>query len=163
MSDDLIKRLRDIGEEETGYGVRNEAADLIEQQAARIKAMEVDMAENDALIDELRAQVAALESAEKEGVPVAWALQEQLDKRESTWRGYLWFVDPKNTAWTPLFLRAAPASKDAIRREALEECWEAVHAEHLQDPTDSVDDIAYERAVTDCENAIRALSQKAGE
>jgi hypothetical protein len=44
-----------------------------------------------------------------------------------------------------------------IRRAAIEECWEAVHAERLEDPSKNADDIAYDIAVTDCENAIRAL------
>jgi hypothetical protein len=44
-----------------------------------------------------------------------------------------------------------------IRRAAIEECWEAVHAERLEDPSKNADDIAYDIAVTDCENAVRAL------
>jgi hypothetical protein len=40
MVEDLIKRLRDTVDEEAGHGVRNEAADLIEQQAARIAELE---------------------------------------------------------------------------------------------------------------------------
>lgn len=46
----------------------------------------------------------------------------------------------------------------ASRRAALEECWEAVHSERLEDPTETHGDMAYERAVADCENAICALS-----
>jgi len=43
------------------------------------------------------------------------------------------------------------------RRTALEECWEAVHGERLEDPTETHGDMAYERAIGDCENAIRLL------
>jgi hypothetical protein len=47
MVEDLIKRLRDTVEEEPGHGLRNDAADLIEQQAARLTALE---SERDALL-----------------------------------------------------------------------------------------------------------------
>lgn len=47
-----------------------------------------------------------------------------------------------------------------VRAMALEECWEVVHAEQLTDPTDSPDDIAYNIAVRDCENSIRALKDQ---
>jgi hypothetical protein len=46
----------------------------------------------------------------------------------------------------------------ASRRAALEECWGAVHGERLEEPTETHGDIAYERAIEDCENAIRALA-----
>jgi hypothetical protein len=35
--------------------------------------------------------------------PACWVLTEQLEKRETTHRGYLWFSDPQNSSWTPLF------------------------------------------------------------
>jgi hypothetical protein len=38
--------------------------------------------------------------------PVAWILREQLDRGDTTARGYLWFTDPQNTSWVPLY--AAP-------------------------------------------------------
>ncbi len=40
---------------------------------------------------------------EPEQEPVAWTLTETLDKRETTTTGYLWFSDPQNSAWTPLY------------------------------------------------------------
>jgi hypothetical protein len=55
-------------------------------------------------------------------------------------------------------LNAHWAVWQASRRAALEECWEAVHGERLEDPTETHGDMAYERAVTDCENAIRAIA-----
>lgn len=55
-------------------------------------------------------------------------------------------------------LMAARGAWQASRRAAMEECWEAVHTERLVDPTETPDDIAYERAVADCEHAIRALA-----
>jgi hypothetical protein len=41
-----------------------------------------------------------------------WVPTEQLEKRETTTRGYLWFSDPENSAWTPLYaaLPAAPVA-----------------------------------------------------
>jgi hypothetical protein len=59
--------------------------------------------------------------------------------------------------WRTEALIIGRAVEQASRRAALEESWEAVHAERLTDPTDSTDDIAYNVAVQDCENAIRAL------
>jgi hypothetical protein len=46
-------------------------------------------------------EMAALEQPEQE--PVAWTLTKTLDKRETTTTGYLWFSDPQNSAWTPVF------------------------------------------------------------
>jgi hypothetical protein len=47
------------------------------------------------------------------GEPVAWTLTETLTKRETTTRGYLWFTDPVNSLWTPLYATppAPPAPK----------------------------------------------------
>ena len=47
--------------------------------------------------------------AQPEQEPVAWTLTELLDKRETTTNAPLWFVDPVNSAWTPLY--TAPPSK----------------------------------------------------
>jgi hypothetical protein len=47
------------------------------------------------------------------GEPVAWTLTETLTKRETTTRGHLWFTDPVNSLWTPLYATppAPPAPK----------------------------------------------------
>jgi hypothetical protein len=47
------------------------------------------------------------------GEPVAWTLTETLTKRETTTRGHLWFTDPVNSLWTPLYTSppAPPAPK----------------------------------------------------
>ena len=39
--------------------------------------------------------------AQKE--PAAWTLTETLDKRETTTAAHMWFSDPQNSAWTPLY------------------------------------------------------------
>lgn len=54
----------------------------------------------------------------------------------------------------------ARAIEQASRRAALEEAWEAVHGERLEEPTETHGDMAYERAVEDCENAVRLLITK---
>ncbi len=35
--------------------------------------------------------------------PVAWTLTAELEKRETTTRAHLWFSDPVNCMWTPLY------------------------------------------------------------
>lgn len=49
--------------------------------------------------------------------PVAWTLQSELAAKETTCRAHLWFVDPVNSAWTPLYDQATldAAVVDAAR------------------------------------------------
>jgi hypothetical protein len=54
----------------------------------------------------------------------------------------------------------ARAIEQASRRTALEEAWEAVHGERLEDPSKNHGDVAYDIAVADCEHAIRALTNE---
>jgi hypothetical protein len=35
--------------------------------------------------------------------PVAWILTAELDKRETTTRAHLWFSNPQNCMWTPIY------------------------------------------------------------
>jgi hypothetical protein len=42
--------------------------------------------------------IAALEAA-----PTCWTLSDALDRGESTHRNYLWFSDPQNSCWEPLY------------------------------------------------------------
>lgn len=62
--DELIKRLRDYAEFESNSRAKAmcDAADALEAANARNKTMEMDIAENDALIDSLRDKVAELEA-----------------------------------------------------------------------------------------------------
>lgn len=39
--------------------------------------------------------------------PACWALTTMLDGGETTTRGFLWFTNPQNSAWEPLYRRAA--------------------------------------------------------
>jgi hypothetical protein len=41
--------------------------------------------------------------AQPEQEPVAWTLTEELTKRETTTRAHLWFTNPQNSSWTPLY------------------------------------------------------------
>lgn len=42
------------------------------------------------------------------GEPAAWTLTATLDKRVTTTSGHLWFSNPVNCCWTPLYTRPAP-------------------------------------------------------
>lgn len=81
--------------------------------------------------------------------PCAWALQAELDARETTCRAHLWFVDPVNSAWAPLYDQASLDAAVATERERLltqaKKCtgqeasaaahyagkWHAAHERHL--------------------------------
>lgn len=52
------------------------------------------------------------------------------------------------------------ASWLASRRAALEEAMQACAAEHLEEPQAGTEDIAYDNAVRDCIDAIRALADE---
>lgn len=41
--------------------------------------------------------------------PVAWTLQSVLDAKKTTNLAPLWFSNPRNTAWTPLYTITQPA------------------------------------------------------
>lgn len=53
-------------------------------------------------------------------LPACWALTQTLDAHETTTRGYLWFTNPKNTSWEPLYRRAAIDRVLAHSREAVQ-------------------------------------------
>jgi len=53
------------------------------------------------------------EPVQQDTKPAFWVLTEQLQKRETTHRGYMWFVNPQNSAWTPVYLATPPAEKQA--------------------------------------------------
>lgn len=60
--------------------------------------------------------------------PAAWTLQSELDAKETTCRAHLWFVDPKNSAWTPLYTAPQAPRPTAPEWEGAEEwmplAWE---------------------------------------
>lgn len=48
------------------------------------------------------------------GEPALWVLTAQLDQRVTTTRGYLWFSNPQNDSWTPLYTRPAPGVPEGL-------------------------------------------------
>lgn len=66
-----------------------------------------------------QARATSPQSGEKGEEPVAWALESELNARESTCRAHLWFTDPHNTSWVPLYTRAA-APQTALTDEQRE-------------------------------------------
>jgi hypothetical protein len=68
------------------------------------------------------------------GEPVAWTLTETLTKRETTTRGHLWFTDPVNSLWTPLY--ATPPSPPAPKVVPLSE--EQIYQAWLSYPSDAL-------------------------
>jgi hypothetical protein len=73
------------------------------QHGISIDFMREPVADIDAKLRALNVARAALAQQEQEQEPVAWTLTETLDRRETTTTGYLWFSDPQNSAWTPLY------------------------------------------------------------
>ena len=61
-------------------------------------------------------RLAAHEAAKPE--PACWTLTETLAAKETTCSARLWFVNPVNSAWTPLFTApvavASPLTKDQV-------------------------------------------------
>jgi HEAT repeat protein len=60
--------------------------------------------------------IAALEAA-----PTCWTLSDALDRGETTYRGYLWFSDPQNSCWEPLYRGKAVEALLAELRDLREE------------------------------------------
>lgn len=60
--------------------------------------------------------------------PVAWTLTETLDKRETTTTARLWFSDPVNCMWTPLYTAAQVLSMGRVPPE-----WQAVPVERTEE------------------------------
>jgi hypothetical protein len=61
---------------------------------------------------------------------------------------------------TPFEIELQFMAWQASKYAALDQAWEAVHAERLIDPTEEHGDLVYQRAVEDCENAVFALKEK---
>lgn len=69
-----------------------------------------------------RYKVPAVE-VQSAGLPIAWTLAETLQKKETTTKGYLWFSDPQNCMWSPLYANlGVPGDilRDAMRWRKLE-------------------------------------------
>lgn len=58
-------------------------------------------------------------SAKDRLLPVAWTLKSELQKRETTCKAHLWFVNPQNSSWEPLVtLESALSYAEKVRGEA---------------------------------------------
>jgi len=53
--------------------------------------------------DDVPSHPAAEQAAADLPAPTAWLLGEQVERRETTYRGRIWFVDPVSAAWVPIF------------------------------------------------------------
>ncbi len=62
--------------------------------------------------------------------PVAWTLQSELDARETTCKAHLWFSDPVNSAWAPLYDQAAIDAAVGAERER---CAQIVAGKRFRD------------------------------
>ena len=56
------------------------------------------------------------DEAPDSGEAVAWTLTETLNRRETTTRAHLWFTNPVNDSWTPLYTRPAVTLTDEDRK-----------------------------------------------
>jgi hypothetical protein len=52
--------------------------------------------------------------------PAAWVLTAELDKRETTTRAHLWFSDPVNCMWTPIYT-TPPAQPAPVQEQVVAE------------------------------------------
>ena len=88
------------------HGNHHDGCDICDELDATNRQVEIL---SDALA-ESRREVAALEAVQE---PVAWVLTAELDKRETTTRAHLWFSDPVNCMWTPIYTTppAAPVQE----------------------------------------------------
>lgn len=52
-------------------------------------------------------EAAGVAPLERHVRPVAWTLRAELDARQTTCKAHLWFSDPVNSAWAPLYDQAS--------------------------------------------------------
>jgi len=86
--------------------------------------------------------------------PTAWTLTEELSKRETTTRAHLWFTNPVNCMWSPLYDKQALID---LLEEAAKEC----EADHAQAHTYDADglSIGHHSDALTCAAAIRKLKE----
>jgi hypothetical protein len=67
--------------------------------------------------------------------PRAWTLQSELDAKETICHAHLWFSDPQNTAWAPLYDQAAidalAAERDGLMQTLRDEIDENLRLREL--------------------------------
>ena len=74
-------------------------------------------AEFDSAIGYARAVESAVLDKLKAQEPACWVLYDQLKQRESIYNGRMWFSNPVNSAWVPLYTNPIPAD-DVVRDAA---------------------------------------------
>ena len=83
----------------------------------------------------IRAIDAALSAAPAApaGEPVAWTLRSELDARETTCKAHLWFTNPQNSAWAPLYAAPAPAEPalPPCKVSAIGHSWDSAAQQHI--------------------------------
>ena len=98
-------------------------------------------------ITSIRQAIADLEKQE----PVAWTLTEELTKRETTTRAHLWFTNPQNSNWTPLYT-TTPQRMPLTVEKILHLVDTHVGAPSMPYPLDNSDWINFARAIEAAHN-----------
>lgn len=115
---------------EAQLGGKREALEFHEAAITALRAALADPVLN---ADPLSPTCSNTSGVERTVRPRAWTLQCELDARETTCRAHLWFVDPVNSAWAPLYGQAeldAAVTAERERWTALRRyCGEAGHDE----------------------------------
>lgn len=63
--------------------------------------------------------------------PVAWTLSRTLEAAETKTTGYLWFSNPRNSAWTALYTDSQLQAAVAAERERCAKVAEGMHCEDV--------------------------------
>jgi hypothetical protein len=96
-----------VGDGHSGYGLYAAQAEYQDEGAVLIASI---------------TPPAAL-AKQEQGEPVAWTLTETLEKKETTTTGRLWFSNPQNSSWTPLYTtpqQRKPLTDEQIKRLIVE-------------------------------------------
>ncbi len=63
--------------------------------------------------------------------PVAWTLRAELDARQTTCRAHLWFTNPQNSAWAPLYGEDLKRERDGLMQTLRDEIDENLRLREL--------------------------------
>lgn len=80
----------------------------LEATNCQVEILSDALAESRREVAQLKAQPAPVQE------PVAWVLTAELDKRETTTRAHLWFSDPVNCMWTPVYTTPPAAQRQWV-------------------------------------------------
>jgi hypothetical protein len=85
-------------------------------------------------------QIRELLAKQEQGEPVAWTLTETLEKKETTTTGHLWFSNPQNSSWTPLYTHSQPDQDEVDIRSRL---YQRIHELETQLSKQEQEPVAY--------------------